>query len=178
MANPNRKIVELSEKNNDMLPCPNVKVCGNYEHKDVFNCYHGRCMNCDVFLGEWQGGRGNLEFKTIDMCCICHEEGIEGVSMPKCQHFICVECFKKCFDLTDEPFFPQELHDHLDELCALGEEFPDESGNRHYEILAERHPEISEIIMTYVDGCESVHNREHLNSDDRRRLARCPLCRR
>lgn len=179
MTNPNKKMVELSDKNNDMLPCPNIKVCGNYEHKNAFTYYHGVCWNCDIYLGEWQRGKGKLEFKSIDMCCICYEKEIEGVSMPKCSHFICVECFKKCFNhLTSDPFFPQELEDHLDELCELVNEFPEETERKHYEILAERHPEISEIILTYVDGCDNVRNREHLSYNDRERLARCPLCRR
>ena len=178
-------MVKLSDKNNDMIPCPNYVVCGNYEHPDFL--HNGRCLSCDINLGEWQKGRGNLEFKTIESCCICLDENLQGVSMPKCEHYICIECFKKCFDLQEEPFFPQELDDNLDELANLEEEFSGESVFRYYEIFAERHPEIAEIVKIYAEGCKQwKDNRPSYPTgvsgavaryEENKRLSRCPLCR-
>jgi hypothetical protein len=169
MDNPNKKT--------DIIPCPNVKVCGNYGQDILFSCYHGRCRNCDVFLGEWHGGKGNLEFKIIDDCCICFEEKLEGVSMPKCKHYICVECFKKCFNLTEQPFYPEELYDYTDELNDIENEFPDDSEHTHYIILAKRYPEIAEITMIYTNGCEKWWEIYNKNEDNEKNLRRCPLCR-
>ena len=176
MENPNEKLLKLTTKNDGIVPCPNVKVCGNYKHQNMLDCCSGRCLNCDIFLGEWQGGKGNLDFKTIELCYICLEENIEGVSMPKCDHFICVECFKKCFDLTSEPFYPNEIQE---EMFKLSKELPEDTDeDKLFEIIIERRPDLAEIVNIYLTACDKVHNTKHLTDEERERLSRCSLCRR
>lgn len=167
------RIFELSDKNNDMLPCANFKVCRNYEHKNFSRNKNDICQNCDIHIGKWRGGKGNLQFKIIDTCCICYEENLEGVSLPKCQHYICIHCFNKCFDLTDPPFYPTELDDLSEELCCISEQFSNQSEYAHYVILAERHPEIAELIMNYANSKNKWKERERID----KRLSKCPICR-
>jgi hypothetical protein len=75
--------------NKSLISCPNFKVCGNRDTEIGMNCNDGRCLNCDIQLGKWRGGRGDLNFKTIEKCPVCFEENIEGVSLPRCEHFMC-----------------------------------------------------------------------------------------
>jgi hypothetical protein len=59
-------------------------------------CWGGKgcCCGCDVAFGEWDGGKGILKFnENKKICAGCSKNKIL-VSLPKCNHTLCVECLK------------------------------------------------------------------------------------
>jgi hypothetical protein len=78
------------------IKCPNFIICGMVLPLRYLQCHDGLCINCDIMFGTWQGGCGELKIKSDVECCICLETNI-GVSYPKCDHYVCVKCFKRCF---------------------------------------------------------------------------------
>ena len=68
-----------------------------------------------MMFGNWGGKTrsttsNRLVFTESIDCCICLCESIaDGVKMPRCQHNICLGCFKNiyfptCYDQPDFPF--------------------------------------------------------------------------
>jgi len=76
------------------IKCPNFEICENYDFPLNMSCHGGLCINCDKMFGKWDGGKGELVFKQDD-CCICLENK-RCVSMPRCNHFVCIDDFKRC----------------------------------------------------------------------------------
>jgi hypothetical protein len=63
---------------------------------------HYLCCNCDSMFGTWgnpetefsNNGKGVLDvIENLD-CMICLETKT-GISLPKCDHYICIDCFKR-----------------------------------------------------------------------------------
>lgn len=101
--------------------CPNQKVCQAGElQKRVLACHGGLCMNCAIML--WP-----LVFANNVECPICLET-IEGVQQANCEHFVCIDCFRRC-QYGDEsrqgepPFpYPKEIEEKYGNEEELGEE--------------------------------------------------------
>ncbi len=81
--------------------CPNFIICGVLNPLCILQCHNGLCVNCDIMFGTWQGSHGILKIKSDVECCICLETDI-GISYPKCAHYVCVKCFKRCFYGNDD----------------------------------------------------------------------------
>ena len=101
----------MAEEEDDIISCPNYKVCGNSDLRVLYQVFNGRCLWCDLYFGEWCGGRGNLLFRRLDICCVCYTKDVEGVSQPKCVHYLCIPCFRYCYNI------PEDItRDHENEL--------------------------------------------------------------
>lgn len=89
------------------LKCPNYNLCQNSYPKWIEDNHDGTCVNCDLDFGKWQGGKGKLNFFENIECPICLEYK-PGVSYPKCDHYACIQCVRRCFygDFSNEPKFP------------------------------------------------------------------------
>lgn len=91
------------------IRCPNYDVCQAMDPQCILDCHHGLCTHCDIFFGTWQGGKGILPIINSAECPICLET-TRCISLPKCNHSICIDCFKRCFYGENEedlsPKFP------------------------------------------------------------------------
>ena len=146
------------------IKCPNFEICGNYDFPLNMSVHGGLCMMCDVNYGIWQGGKGVLQFKESE-CPICFEL-TRCVSMPNCNHFICIDDFKRCFygnPLWDnnEPSFPYpELEDDY---------FFKNQGHPFYEN--------DPIIIQYHKEWNMWDDEREINAEQENYLKNCPICR-
>jgi hypothetical protein len=94
----------LENEKNDTDECPNFKVCGNKINIEFANdCYHGRCIYCDMEFGEWRGGKGNLIFEKEIECPICFETiNDERCRMCENHHKFHNKCYPEQEKETDE----------------------------------------------------------------------------
>jgi hypothetical protein len=106
----NSNICVDSRYNEYGIKCKNYIICETVLPEwwfDCKGCY--LCTNCDVMFGNWRGGKGILEMTNKLECPICLEMK-ESISQPRCNHSLCVGCFKRCYygDETrdGEPTFP------------------------------------------------------------------------
>jgi hypothetical protein len=68
------------------------------------------CMNCDVMFGTWgdRRGKGYLVFYDNRECPICLEIK-RSVSQARCDHTLCIDCFKRC-NFDEEEKEEEENH--------------------------------------------------------------------
>lgn len=138
------------------IKCKNYTLCKSLLPTWWRNCNESYlCTNCDLMYGE-------LTFKKIE-CPICFDY-IHGVSQVKCDHFICVDCFKRCYygdeDLENEPQFPYP---------ELEEEY--------YQDMD--HPKWKDypFIRIFHDEWIRWDNRRVEQYEQEESLRHCPLCR-
>ena len=168
----------MSEHNEDyytkLLPCPNFKVCGQKLSEGHMAVFGGRCCPCDMYIGTWCGGKGNLDFRTIEECCICLETNIDGVSCPRCSHYVCVKDFKKMYKCL-RPTEMEILWKAEMALMSLNDSSDDESDDDGYRKQWLR------IVFKYtcITGESDSVEEEYYESESEedKNLRRCPLCR-
>jgi hypothetical protein len=146
------------------IPCANNIVCDKLMPKYLLDEFDQLCTVCYNAFGKHVGGNGRLEKKEIDECPICYDENVFGISNPKCNHFMCINCFKTCYNniLNEikpdiEPPFPysQDIYQiYLDE--------PHNEIWGHY----------NEIVQWELD-----YNTWSNRQNSYRKLDRCPICR-
>lgn len=98
------------------VKCQNFEICGSSFPKMYIGCWGGNgcCMNCDILFGKWNGGKGILKIGEINKeCCVCLEDR-KLVSLPKCIHEVCIECFPKIY------FNEEDEYDDDDSLIRIG----------------------------------------------------------
>ena len=99
------------------IKCPNYLICGALEPQRILWCYHGTCSNCQYMCGKKFGGKGVLKFTEDVECPICMETKtcVEGL---RCDHNVCVDCFRRCRNgqHKPQPQFPysSEVEDEYD----------------------------------------------------------------
>ena len=150
---------QCTEETGGGIKCKNYEVCDSVLPKwwwDCKNCYI--CTNCDMMFGK-------LDIKDNINCPLCFEYK-KGVSYPKCDHKICIDCFKRCFYgdkcIDTEPVFPYP---------DIEEEYQDDPDN----------PKWKRIEYVLI----GVYNTEYRIWDDSRiekyenekYLRNCSLCR-
>jgi hypothetical protein len=147
------------------IKCPNFEICENYDFPLNMSCHGGLCMTCDVKYGTWDGGKGVLQFKDDIECPICLENK-RCVTLPKCNHYICIDDFKRSFygDQTldqNEPKFPYpELEDDY---------FLKNQGHPSYE----NDPD----IIKYHEQWNHWDNLNDIKRESENYLLKCPICR-
>jgi len=132
------------------IQCKNYKVCGTVLPKwwwESKGCY--LCIHCDMMFGK------ELDFIENIECPICFDY-TQGVSQLKCDHMICIECFKRCYDET-EPQFP---YPELEEEYVSN---PDDPKWQHYPF----------IHLFY----EEWNKWDQYRKEKREKTLSCPLCR-
>jgi hypothetical protein len=90
------------------IKCKNYDICNILLPNDWYN-YTGSylCYGCECLFGKWRGGKGILNKFNIIKCPICLEYK-NGVSQPRCEHYLCIDCMKRCYygEKIKEPIFP------------------------------------------------------------------------
>jgi len=86
------------------IKCKNYIVCETVLPKWWFECKSSYlCINCDMMFGN----KGILKTTDNLECPICLEIK-KCISQPRCDHSLCIKCFKNCYYLNEEgePIFP------------------------------------------------------------------------
>lgn len=108
---------QYTEKDGGGIKCKNYELCESVLPKWWFECKGNYlCENCHMMFGTWGSGekahtgKGILEISNnIINCPICLE-GKKCISQPRCNHYVCISCFKRCYygdsDSYGEPIFP------------------------------------------------------------------------
>ena len=107
---------QYTEEDGGGIKCKNYIICEAVLPKwwfDCKGCY--LCNNCDMMFGTWssgeykQVGKGVLEMSNNLECPICLEIK-ECISQPRCNHSLCIICFKRCYygdeNIEGKPIFP------------------------------------------------------------------------
>jgi len=83
---------EINESNG--IKCKNYEVCEGILAPWWFDCKNNYiCTHCDMIMGKWINGNELLQFTNDIECPVCLNIK-RCVSQPKCEHNICIECFK------------------------------------------------------------------------------------
>lgn len=103
--------IGYDDQNEDgCIKCKNYIICESVLPNWWYDCKgHYLCMNCDCMFGNWCGGKGELKIHNDIECPICLEIN-ECIEQSKCEHKLCIECFKRCYYgdemLDKKPIFP------------------------------------------------------------------------
>ena len=157
------------------IKCKNYEICNAVLPKWWWNC-KGRylCTNCHCQFGTWTArnaitgkitkytGKGILPITDNIECPICFETK-RGISQPNCEHFLCIDCFKRCYygDNSGCPQFPYP--DKEDEY------FEDQDNNK----WEEEYP----LIKKWDEEHDRWLELKQLKYEDEKYLRNCPLCR-
>jgi hypothetical protein len=105
-----------------------------------------------------------ISLEIIDKieCPVCFETK-KGISQPKCSHFVCIDCFKRCYygDDSGEPSFPYP---------DIEEEYFEDPENSKWDL---NYP----LIKSYDIEWETWENNNTQKYNDEENLRLCPLCR-
>jgi hypothetical protein len=151
----------------DSEPCKNFEFCGEMQpprwahaHQNSYLEDGGDpdlCLNCAMMF------RKELVFKNDVECPVCFETK-RGITLPNCEHAICIECFRDCYyGKYNDPDFPyskdiEEEYDEYGGLCDTPKSF------------LEQYP----LIYEYEEECNRRYDRQ---KDMTSVNSRCPLCR-
>ena len=156
------------------IKCKNYEMCeGTFDYRLVGSSfgipgcknYEYLCDSCYRRYGKWTGGKGELRYHDDDdvECPVCLEVK-RGIEQPNCEHTICIQCFKNCYDgIFDEPTFPYS--DEVENQCA---EYG--SIDCYPADFIERYPLLVEYEAEYVRRLDAQEAMAESNG-------RCPLCR-
>ena len=146
-----------------VFKCKNFELC-EYEGEPM--CPHGcgcswsipgLCMNCVMMF------RKELLFQDKVECPICYETK-RGLVQPKCEHTICLDCFKDCYYINyEEPDFPysSDVQTEYDEYGCFDDT-----------------PRSFLDMYPLIDEYEKESNRRYEKNEEMVRVnSRCPLCR-
>ena len=156
----------------DREPCKNFEFCGStqWPHPNSYIDSGGDpdlCVNCAEMF------RKELVFKNEVECPICFETR-RGITLPNCEHAICIECFRDCYyGKYDEPDFPysKDIEEEYEEYGGMREEYGeyDDLYDAPKSFL-DKYP----LIREYEEEC----NRRLDRQDEMTSVnSRCPLCR-
>lgn len=96
---------QYTEENGGGIKCKNYIICESilpdwwFEWKQSY-----LCSNCNTLFGTWSNkllninktGKGVLKIFDNLECPVCLEV-TKCISQPNCDHYACIECFKKCY---------------------------------------------------------------------------------
>ena len=158
----------LTKEEGGGIKCKNYKVCNTllpHYWFDIKNNY--LCINCYIMFSTWgiNTGKGILDIIDNIECPICLEYK-QGISQPRCEHYLCIDCFKRCYfseenDINNEPIFP---YSDIEEL------YYQDSSNPKWEI---EYP----LIKVYNEECNKWEEMCDEKYDSEEYLRICPLCR-
>tara|TARA_B100000683_G_scaffold201148_1_gene194443 strand:+ start:147 stop:527 length:381 start_codon:yes stop_codon:yes gene_type:complete len=87
------------------IKCKNYKLCKAILPEWWYDCKGTYlCSDCDMLFGAWgqQTGKGVLDFEDNLECPICLKENQGCVSYPRCDHKVCIPCYKKSFFVDED----------------------------------------------------------------------------
>ncbi len=160
------------QENGPGIRCKNYIVCGEILPTWWFECKECYlCTNCHMMFGTWKSGeynhigKGILEVSDNVECPICLEIKM-CITQPRCEHSVCIDCFKRCYyrvDLSPNeiPVFPYpDMEDEYDE------DQDDPKWNNDYPLIKIYNEEYNKLLD---DIDEQYENEAYLRN--------CPLCR-
>jgi len=163
---------QYTEEEGGGIKCKNYEVCGEVLPMWWFECKgHYLCTNCDSQFGTWSDpkhgvyktGKGELGFADNVECPICFECK-RGVSQFNCDHFLCIDCFKRLYygDQSGRPLFP-----YSDEVYY---EYSDDRENPKWDV---EYPLIKK--WDKEDDAWEVNHMKKFKAEEN--IRKCPLCR-
>ena len=140
------------------IKCKNYELCNDILPKWWFDCKGNYlCTDCDmIFVKSELTIIDNLE------CPICLEKK-RSVTQPNCDHTICIECFKRCWNFNNEghPTFPYpEIMDEWER---------DQNNPKWYT----EYP----LIKKYDEYWELWNTENENREENEDNLRKCPICR-
>lgn len=155
------------------IKCKNYELCETILPKWWFECEgHYLCMMCHCKFGTWTNenagiyrtGKGVLDITDDLQCPICLEIK-RSVSLPNCEHTLCIKCFKRCYygddNREDEPKFPYP---------DVENEYDNDPNNPKWNI---DYP----LIQIYNEEWNEWDDKRAQKYEDEEHLRHCPLCR-
>jgi hypothetical protein len=155
------------------IKCKNYDVCAAVLPVWWFECKgEWLCTGCDEQFGTWtysdgirtikHTGKGILDTKENIECPICLECS-KGISQPNCNHYICINCFKRCYygDVSDCPQFPYP---------EVEDEYYEDQENSKW---ADSYP----LIKLYDEAYDIWYYNHFEKYEKEDYLRKCPLCR-
>jgi len=157
---------QYTEEDGGGIKCKNYELCECILPEWWFECKGNYlCTNCHMMFGTWgtQIGKGVLEISDNIKCPICMEVK-RGISYPRCDHYVCISCFKRCWyrDDSDEPEFPYS--------SDIEDEYYDDMENAKWLI---EYP----LIQIYKEECDKYENEKDEKYNNEQNLRLCPICR-
>jgi hypothetical protein len=73
-----------------MKKCTYYIICENDEY------INDLCYDCHMLFGSWRGVNTVLDTQDDLQCPLCAKIS-KCITRPKCDHFICTDCFKKLY---------------------------------------------------------------------------------
>jgi hypothetical protein len=156
----------------ECVKCKNFFLCGKVLPKSSIMKSHYLCYDCHVYFGKYQSSKNGMDgemgvlnvIKNLD-CMICFETKT-GISLPNCDHYVCIDCFKRCYygDDSGEPQFP--FPDIQEEFYKDNHETPNSKWLEYYT-----------LIIEYEKEWEMWHDKKLENCAREDFLRKCPLCR-
>jgi hypothetical protein len=121
--------------------CPNFLVCNSTQENSIMVLGSELCFCCDVTFGK------RLVFLEKTDCQICLSRDIQAVKRLKCDHAVCLTCFKKAHygDPPEKPLFPYD------------KEIEDEYLENQWDIKWLDDPLVIKYNNEYHDWVEKLH---------------------
>ena len=162
-----------------LLSCANAIICDNKQERHLFG-HHGHllCLDCKTNFGHEENQKGKLPTKEFcdERCPICLEAYGPLVSYSRCDHYVCVDCFKQCHGaekemLALEPVFPYPEISDAYFSCSMDD---DEDG----EEMTEEEIESQYPLLKKYEHDWNMWNDMHCQwYEDNEYLKKCPVCR-
>lgn len=143
-----------------VLRCNNYTVCETKLSTWHYHYYRNYlCCDCDRLFGK------DLEFGATVECPFCLRETDESVKQPRCSHWLCITCFKRCYfneyNREGEPDFPYP---------EIEDDYYDDQENPKWETEYPLIQVFNEQWSRWNREKESTYHREAY-------LRKCTLCR-
>lgn len=149
------------------LQCDNYELCEAKLPDWWFECKSNYlCCNCHCMFGTYtwddKKGKGTLEFYDNLECPICLEN-TRCVSQPNCNHYACINCFKRCYYGKNFPDFP---------FPELEDEYNYDVDNNNYDNNSKW-----DEYRCKIDEYEILFNKIEDENNNETVINKCPLCR-
>ena len=95
-----------------LIKCPNYLICHQVAPEWMLNCNSGRCMDSKICF------KRTFTFQENILCVACKETKKIGSNQPKCEHFLCISCFRAsyCEENVFLPFPDFPYNKEIEEL--------------------------------------------------------------
>jgi len=165
---------QYTEEDGGGIKCKNHIVCGTVLPKWWFDCKGSYlCTNCHIAFGTWGSGehkhegKGVLEMSNNVECPICLEIK-ECISQPRCNHSLCIRCFKRCHygdeNRDGEPLFPYP---------DIEDEYYDDPNAENNKKWITDYP----LIQIFNEEWNKWDDEKNDKHENERYLQNCPVCR-
>ena len=153
------------------IKCKNYIICETVLPKWWYDCKGNYlCSNCHMMFGNWKSenyqyiGKEFLEITNNLECPICLEVK-QCISQPRCNHSLCICCFKRCYygneNIEGEPIFPYP---------DIEDEYYDDTENIKW---MNDYP----LIELYNEEWNKWENIKQEKYKQEEYLRNCPMCR-